>query len=80
MMWGAFSVQGKSSLVPIRRMKSADYQGLLKEYLLPFGEILAGSFWVFQQNNATCHVSKSTKIGFQKTMFKLWIGLQEALI
>jgi len=64
MMWGAFSVQGKSSPVPIRRMKSVDYQGLLQKYLLPFGEILAGSFWVFQQDNVSCHVSKSTKDWF----------------
>ena len=80
MMWGAFSVQGKSSPVPIRRMKSVDYQGLLQKYLLPFGEILQAVFGCSSRIMFLVMSQSQQKIGFQTTMFKLWISLQEALI
>lgn len=54
-MWGAFAYDGK-----------CDLQRLLYQHLIPFGPFLGGPNWKFQQDNASCHVSKSTKNWFQK--------------
>ena len=66
MMLRAFSSQRQSSVIPIKIMKSSDYRKLLKEYFLPFGELLGGSLWMFQQDNASCHASKPNKEWFSK--------------
>ena len=52
---------GKTNLAfQTGRMKANGYQDLLDTHLLPFGELSGGPFWIFQQDNATIHVAKST--------------------
>lgn len=67
MVWGAFAYDGKCDLQRVSgNMDSICYQQLLYQHLIPFGPFLGGSNWKFQQDNAPCHVSKSTKNWFQK--------------
>lgn len=67
MVWGAFAYDGKCDLQRVPgKMDSICYQQLLYQHLIPFGPFLGGSNWKFQQDNAPCHVSKSTKNWFQK--------------
>ena len=59
MIWGAFSAEGKASLVLIKgRQNSAKYTEVLEESLIP----LLGEFHqneaVFQHDNAAIHTSK----------------------
>ena len=42
------------------------HQQLLYQQFIPFGLFLGGPNSKFQQDNASCHVSKSTKNWFQK--------------
>lgn len=61
MVWGAMGYNGTSNLATIdHRMDSKDYQGILQDNLLPSGSKLGGREWIFQQDNASIHVSKST--------------------
>lgn len=62
MFWGAFGYHGKSELQKVNpRSTSTDYQNLLQCGLLRDGNRMGGRGWVFQQDNAPIHVSKSTK-------------------
>lgn len=61
MVWGAFSANGKVELAFVNgRMDSIRYQKMLNTHLLAFGPVIGGQDWVFQQDNAPCHASKST--------------------
>ena len=72
MVWGAFSSSGKVELAFVNgRMGSPMYQAMLQTYLLPFGPIIGGQNWVFQQDNATCHSSKSTIEWFQRNNIRV---------
>lgn len=67
MVWGAFSHDGLCDLHRISgRMNSAQYQAMLYDHLIPFGPFLGGANWMFQQDNASCHTSKSTQDWFTK--------------
>lgn len=56
MVWGAFSQRGKLQLKFVtNRMKSIDYQEVLRDHLLPF--IVEGE--EFAQDNAPIHVSRT---------------------
>ncbi|KAF4659971.1 hypothetical protein FOL47_007367 [Perkinsus chesapeaki] len=58
MVWGAICGDQKLALVVVdTRLDSAKYQQLLTDHLLPV--LKAGM--VFQQDNAPCHASRSTK-------------------
>jgi len=62
MYWGAFGYNGKSKLTPIiTRLDSAGYQDVLKANLLSEGTKMGGRGWIFQQDNAPIHASRSTK-------------------
>lgn len=62
MVWGAFCFNGVLPLMKIStRMNSENYQKVLSDSLLENAELLAGENWIFQQDNASIHVSKSTK-------------------
>ncbi|KAG6611452.1 putative retroelement [Phytophthora cinnamomi] len=59
MVWGAFSAQGKSQLRG--RQNSGHYIHTFSEYLLLFAHMHHGRDFMFQQDNASIHVSRETK-------------------
>ena len=62
MIWAVFSSSGKTPICFISsRMNSEIYCQLLEEVLIPFSENIMDENMVFQQDNAACHASKSTK-------------------
>lgn len=63
MIWGAFSAKGLSRLCFVEKiLNSVKYQDILKNYLKPFMTRKHGnSECIFQQDNAPCHTSRSTK-------------------
>ena len=61
MMWGAFGYHGKSELVTIPlRSNSETYQDVLRSKLIHQGSKLGGRGWIYQQDNAPIHTSRST--------------------
>ena len=65
MTWGAFGAGGQTDLMIISgRMDSEDYKTMLKDALLPIANNLGGPGWIFQQDNASIHVSWSTLLWF----------------
>jgi hypothetical protein len=61
MVWGAFGYKRKLPLTEIpSEMNSAVYQDLLQNSLIPHGRKIWGPKYIFQQDNAPCHASKST--------------------
>lgn len=61
MIWGAFCSSGKLDLEFISApLDSVTYQGVLRKHLVPFLKKFRRQDLVFQQDNATCHVSRST--------------------
>jgi transposase len=62
MVWGAFSYRGKSTLAILNgRQDSVAYVRTLQEYLLPFTTRHHAAGSIFQQDNASIHVSAHTK-------------------
>lgn len=62
MVWGAFGFNGITSLAFVSgRQKSKYYQETLKSHLLPFGSMIGGETWIFQQDNAPIHTSNDTQ-------------------
>jgi hypothetical protein len=62
MYWGAFGSQGKSDLVKVpTRMDSNGYQEVLQSGLVGHGTEMGGRGWIFQQDNAPVHSSKSSQ-------------------
>lgn len=64
MVWGCMSAQGVGQLAFIEgRVNSQKYQEILENYLLPSIEGLKNSEgeFIFQQDGASSHTSKSTK-------------------
>ena len=61
MIWGGFSSKGKTSLVFIETtIDSIKYQEILRRNLIPFGSHFHSNDYIFQQDNAPCHASRST--------------------
>ena len=62
MIWACFSTKGKSDLVFIEgTVNSTVYQQILNDELLKYIEkYFSGFEYIFQQDNAPCHTSKST--------------------
>ena len=61
MIWAAFGFQGKVNITfSSVRVDVLTYQDLLKENLLPIVDAIGGSFWMFQQDNASIHTTNST--------------------
>ena len=62
MVWGAFCSHGKLTFAfPSTKMNSEEYQGVLTDKLLPFLHRHWRKLLTFQQDNASVHVSRSTK-------------------
>lgn len=67
MVWGAFSSSGTLSLAfPSTRMDSLEYQRVLSNHLLPYLTAHPEKEFIFQQDNAAIHVSRSTKTWFEE--------------
>lgn len=68
MTWGAFGANGKKTnlIIVDGRLDSEGYQHMLEHALLPVAEQIAGSSWIFQQDNAPVHVSQSTRRWFER--------------
>jgi len=61
MIWGAICSSGKLDLEFISApLDSVTYQGVLRKQLVPFLKKFRRQDLLFQQDNATCHVSHST--------------------
>jgi transposase len=68
MFWGAFKADGTVALVVLgKRLKSNNYQEVLNDNLLP----IWNSDLKFLQDNASIHVSKSSKAWFRKNKIEL---------
>ena len=66
MVWAAFSQLGKTDLVILEgRQDSRKYTTTLSNHLLPFADRLYGKEFVFQQDNAAIHTSRTTKEFFR---------------
>ncbi|OXA54337.1 Transposable element Tc3 transposase [Folsomia candida] len=61
MLWGGFGYNGKTELASIPpRTDSLGYQEVLKANLIREGPKIGGRGWIFQQDNASIHASRST--------------------
>jgi hypothetical protein len=61
MIWACFNFHGKSELAFVSGNQNQwEYQGHLNDRLLPFLDQFGGQNPVFQQDNARCHVARST--------------------
>lgn len=57
---GAFAQHEPSDLQKIlERMESEKFQAMQHDYLLPFWSLLGDAQKIFQQDNVSCHPSKS---------------------
>ena len=66
MVWGAFSRSQKLEIAFVScRMDSEEYQTVLRCHVLPFLRRRRSRNYVFQQDNASVHASRSTKKWFQ---------------
>lgn len=67
MVWGAFCSDGTLVLgFPSTRMNSEEYQNVLNNNLLPFISRYSNISYTFQQDNASIHISRSTKTWFSE--------------
>lgn len=65
MVWGAFSAKGLSELAILRgKQASAHYVWTVSEYMLPFAHRHYGTDFLYQQDNASIHVSHETRAFF----------------
>lgn len=72
MIWGAFSMHGKTPLAKIStRMNSAMYLEVLEDCLIPFSEEFLDEEFIFQQDNAAIHVSRESKAWFEAKKIEL---------
>jgi hypothetical protein len=82
MIWGAFRA---TKCLPIEfcsgKMNSLDYQGILGEYLLPEISASPNAKFVFQQDNAAIHTSRSTKLWLESHQIRVlpWPALSPDL-
>ena len=62
MVWGSMCWHGIGSLVKLEgRLDSIAYQQVLEEHMLADAETMIGEDFVFQQDNAPIHTSRSTR-------------------
>ncbi len=61
MVWGAIGWRGKSEIAFLEgNQDSEKYVNTLDEYLLPCGARIGGRNWIFMQDNAPIHSSRTT--------------------
>ena len=62
MFWGAFGSKRTTDLAEVPTKCDLEaYQEILKSSLLPNAQRISGRRWIFQQDNASIHASKSTR-------------------
>jgi hypothetical protein len=67
MVWAGFGYRGITDIFFInQKMKSHDYQEMLRQQLLPVANDIGGQNWILQQDNASIHNSRSTKNWFSE--------------
>ena len=67
MIWAGFSKAGKTKIAFLEgNQTSSGYIYQLSEYLLPYAHLNYGTNFVFQQDLASIHNSKETKLWFQE--------------
>ena len=65
MVWGGFWQDGKTELVFLEGVQdSIDYTGIIGDHMLPFAHSRFGHDLIFQQDNASIHLSNVTKEWF----------------
>lgn len=65
MVWAGIGFKNRTKIeFCSKNMNSEEYQDILKKHILNKGGNLAGPGWIFQQDNASIHSSKSTKQWF----------------
>jgi transposase len=66
-IWAGFGYRGITDIGFVKpKSKSHDYQEMLHQQLLPVARNIGGKNWIFQQDNASIHNSRSTKSWFSK--------------
>lgn len=72
MVWAAIGHQKKTEIVfGTKHMDSLEYQGIISQEIIGKGQSLAGRGWIFQQDNASIHSSRSTKQFFVDNKVRL---------
>lgn len=67
MLWGAFSMQGRTHLCKCDgRMNPTKYIDLLENELITFSDDKMDGDFIFQQDNASIHVSRQTRAWFKE--------------
>lgn len=67
MVWGGIGVQGATAIAPVKGHIDSDaYQDIITDYLLPSMNVLYPDGFVLKQDNASVHVSKSTRKFFEE--------------
>ena len=62
-LWGAVSWNGEKHLVVVSNaMNTEVHQKILGVHILPYCTALEGKNYIFQQDAATCHISRAAKI------------------
>jgi hypothetical protein len=82
MIWGAFSADRKFNIEFItNKMNSENYQAVLERRLVPFLNQSPNQNFIFQQDNASIHNSRGTKIWFSSKNIPLleWPALSPDL-
>jgi hypothetical protein len=66
MVWAAFSAFGKTPILKVRgRMNSKSYINMIEDVLINFTDEKMDGDFIFQQDNASIHVSRLSKEWFQ---------------
>lgn len=66
MVWAAFSAFGKTPILKVRgRMNSNQYIDMIEDVLINFSDEKMDGDFIFQQDNASIHVSKLSREWFQ---------------
>ncbi|GBN23053.1 Transposable element Tc3 transposase [Araneus ventricosus] len=72
MVWGGFATEVTTSIVFVQgRVNSQSYADILADNLLPEAPLIMSGVYLFQQDNASVHVSETSKSWFDANFVKL---------
>ncbi|GBO23512.1 Transposable element Tc3 transposase [Araneus ventricosus] len=72
MVWGGFATEGTTSIVFVQgRVNSESYVDILADNLLPEAPLIMSGVYLFQQDDASVHVSETSKSWFDANFVKL---------
>ncbi|GBM73692.1 Transposable element Tc3 transposase [Araneus ventricosus] len=73
MVWGGFATEGTTPLVFVQgRMNSESYVDILADNILPEAPLITSGDYLFQQGNASVHISETSKSWFDANFVKLF--------